>query len=202
MKYQEEFDRWFANDGDNRHLLTHNLNKDSIVFDVGGYIGDFTEDIFLRYNSRIFTFEPIEEYYNIILNKFSDTNNIKIFKFGLASEDKKLNIAVEGDASSFHKAKYNAKLLTCEVKKFSDFFEKNDINYIDLLKINIEGDEYDLIEHIIDTGIISKINFLQVQFHDFVENAEEKRENIRKLLQKTHTCEFEYKFVWEGWKRA
>lgn len=202
MKYQKEFDRWFRDDGDNSHLLNHNLNENSIVFDVGGYIGEFSRDIISRYNSKVYVFEPINEYYKIIENKFiGEDDYIKIFNFGLSSQDKELVINIDGDASSFHKINNLSKKSICKVKSFSKFCEENNINKIDLLKINIEGDEYDLINHIIDTGLITKINFLQVQFHDFINNAEEKRTNIQELLKKTHDCKFEYKFVWEGWQK-
>ena len=74
------------------------------------------------------------------------------------------------------------------------------IERIDLMKINIEGGEYDLLEHLIKTGWIDKIINIQVQFHDFVENAEARMLAIQNDLAKTHELTYQYKFVWENWR--
>ena len=43
-----------------------------------------------------------------------------------------------------------------------------------LMKINIEGGEYDLLEELLDENMIKQIVNLQVQFHDFVERSDER----------------------------
>ena len=68
------------------------------------------------------------------------------------------------------------------------------------MKINIEGAEYDLLEHLIDTGLISNIHNIQVQFHDFVSNAEQRMIMLQKELEKTHGLTYQYPFVWENWR--
>ena len=65
--------------------------------------------------------------------------------------------------------------------------------------MNIEGSEYELLEEIIESGNILKITHLQIQFHNFVENATEQRKNIRNKLKKTHTNIFNFPFIWERW---
>ena len=68
------------------------------------------------------------------------------------------------------------------------------------MKINIEGGEYDLLEHLIETGFVKNIFDLQIQFHDFIPNARGRMENIQKKLKKTHKLSYQYEFVWESWK--
>jgi len=65
----------------------------------------------------------------------------------------------------------------------------------------IEGGEYDLLEHLIKTKYIKRIKNLQVQFHDFVDQAQERMDNIQKELSKTHQLTYQYLFVWENWER-
>lgn len=48
--------------------------------------------------------------------------------------------------------------------------------------------------------IIKNIGNLQIQFHNFVDNAEEKREVIRKQLSLTHELTYDYYFIWENWE--
>ena len=66
--------------------------------------------------------------------------------------------------------------------------------------MNIEGSEYRLLREIIDSGYINNIEFLQVQFHNFVEDAKLKRKHLRSKLKKTHSNIFNYPFIWEAWK--
>ena len=76
------------------------------------------------------------------------------------------------------------------------------VDHIDLIKINIEGGEYELLERLLDTGLARHIGHLQVQFHRFVPGAAERRERIRARLKETHVLHYDYDFVWESWTRA
>ena len=58
----------------------------------------------------------------------------------------------------------------------------NNINQVDLLQINIEGDEYGLMEYMIEGNIIDKFKNVQIQFHLGIENDVERRSNIQKNL--------------------
>ena len=69
------------------------------------------------------------------------------------------------------------------------------------MKINIEGGEYDLLEHFLESGFIKNINNIQIQFHDFIPNAEERMKKIQYELEKTHSLTYQYPFVWENWQR-
>ena len=69
-----------------------------------------------------------------------------------------------------------------------------------MLKINIEGGEYDLLESILESNIQNKIINFQIQFHDFVPNSEIRMKKIQDKLSQTHQITFNYPFVWENWK--
>lgn len=87
-----------------------------------------------------------------------------------------------------------------QLKSIVEFIENNRIHKIDLIKINIEGGEFDLLPSLLDHEIITKVDNLQIQFHEFIENSETKRNNIRKQLEKTHELTYDYYFIWENWK--
>lgn len=73
---------------------------------------------------------------------------------------------------------------------------------IAVLKINIEGGEYDLLEYIISKGLHKNIKNIQVQFHvvnDFDYMA--RYEKIRTELRETHLITWRVAFVWENWAR-
>ena len=90
--------------------------------------------------------------------------------------------------------------ISVKMKSLSKFLDDNSINNIDLMYMNIEGSEYKLLPHIIKSGKIKNIKYLQIQFHNFVDNSKELRRQIRKDLKKTHRCIFNFPFIWESWK--
>ena len=78
------------------------------------------------------------------------------------------------------------------------------LNHIDLMQINIEGDEYDILEHWLKTGIINKIKILQIQFHNFpeIENHISRRKNIQLELKKNgYKLKYCFQWVWEAWEK-
>lgn len=196
---EKRVEPWFRADGDRTHRLDYNdLTPDSIVFDLGGFVGQWASDIYSKYNCTVYVFEPVAEYAEKILQRFRMNPKIHVFNFGLDKENKIDIIGIDNDASSLFKTK--GKETTIQLKRAIDFIESNKIDYIDLMKINIEGGEFDLLEHLINVGFIDKIKNIQIQFHDFVPNAEKRMKTIQNKLSLTHQITFQYEFVWENWK--
>ncbi len=100
---QLQFERcqpWFKVNGDQTLRLDYDLNENSIVFDLGGYKGEFASEIFNKYGSKIYVFEPILVFYDIIKSKFSDLPKIQAFHFGLGSKNEKMKISLTDNSSS------------------------------------------------------------------------------------------------------
>lgn len=192
--------KWREDDGVRTHRMNYDLNCHSLVFDLGGYDGQWSSDIFSRYCCNIYIFEPVEEFAEIMSNRFIKNRKIKIFNFGLAEKNSKEIIAVNNDASSLF-SKRKGKLKEIALVRASEFLQQNFISHIDLMKINIEGGEYDLLEHLIESGMITMIENIQVQFHEFIPDAEKRMLKIQTELLKTHSLTYQYKFVFENWKR-
>ena len=190
---------WFKVYGDKTLRLNYDLSENSIVFDLGGYKGNFAQEIYDKYLCEIHVFEPVESFHKIIDNKFKNVPKVTAYPFGLANEDKELSISDDEDASSVFIETESSKKI--QLKSIVQFIKSHNITSVDLIKINIEGGEYEVLESLLDEGIISVFKNLQIQFHDFiVDNAEERMENIQKQLAKTHEITYQYKFVWENWK--
>ncbi|MFA7192126.1 MAG: FkbM family methyltransferase [Candidatus Paceibacterota bacterium] len=189
---------WFKNDGDKTLRLNYELNESSVVVDVGGYEGQWASDIFAKYCSTILIFEPVKSFADKIKARFRSNSKIKVYDIGLSNQDKDINISLLGDSSSIYKEDSNSEYI--KIVDSSKFFNDNNIQYIDLMKINIEGSEYELLENLISSGFIKKIKNIQVQFHDFVPNAKDRMTKIQKELSKTHHTTYQYEFVWENWE--
>lgn len=188
---------WFADNGDRTLRLDYDLSAESIVFDLGGYEGQWASDIFSKYVCSIYLFEPYTKYVDEIKKRFSRNPKIKIFNFGLSKCDESLDLNISADGSSVFKG--SGEKSQIHLKDAIYFFETNGITHIDLLKINIEGGEYDFLERIIEDKIINNISNIQVQFHDFAPNAVSRMKAIQAKLSETHYTTYSYEFVWENW---
>ena len=180
-------------------LITYRFNQDSIVFDVGGYKGDFTNLIYEKYKCKVFVFEPVKEFYEIIKNRFLNNENIETFNFGISNITSDEKIFLSNDSSSIFCSKSSGKNEIIKLVDIIEFINQENINKVDLIKINIEGAEYDLMEHLLINDKINIFNNLLIQFHRIIPNADYRREKIRENLKRTHelTCDFD--FVFENW---
>ncbi len=193
------FDKWWADGGDVKLRFDYDLGPDSVVLDCGGYEGQWASDIFGRYSCKIFVFEPVRKFAGDIDARFRKNDKIQVFKFGLGGSSRKETINLSADCSSVIKAASEKEEI--EIVDVAEWLKQEKITALDLMKINIEGGEYELLERLIDIGFIGSVKNIQVQFHDFVDNAAERMEKIQARLMKTHTPTYKYRFVWENWTR-
>jgi FkbM family methyltransferase len=191
--------RWLLADGDASLRLDYPLNADSVVFDVGGFKGDFSAAILGKFNCNIFIFEPVRDFYGACATRFATDARVACFNFGLGDSDGDFGMINTGDASSICLGPSPCSDLV-KVRRFETVFSELLITRIDLLKINIEGGEFPLLDHIIASGLILHVNHIQVQFHDFVPLAEHLRMNVRRLLSETHEEVWCFPFIWESWR--
>jgi FkbM family methyltransferase len=190
---------WFEAKGDKTLRLDYDLNENSLVFDIGGYKGEFASDIFCKYGCNIYIFEPIIEYYDEIKSKFINNSKVRVFPFGLGMKDSGELISLDENSSSLFRPSENQILI--QIKSINKFIEDNKLSNIDLMKINIEGAEYDLLDSLVNKKNHLIIQNFQIQFHDFVlANAKERMVKIQSELVKSHSLTFQYEFVWENWK--
>ena len=201
IKFNETLDNWNIADGDKTLRVNYPLNNTSIVLDLGGYVGDWAALILCKYNCRIHIFEPVQKFYDKIKTRFEFNDKITIHKFGLSSYNDTLEIDLEkADGTSvFFKNEDESKNELIELKNIVDFLNNSKLKTIDLLKLNIEGSEYDVLEALLKSGLIKNIKHLQVQFHKINDKSESRRNKIRELLSKTHTEIYNFEFIWEGW---
>lgn len=196
----ESVQRWFKDDGDNTLRVNYNLDSNSVVFDAGGYIGDFTDKIFEKYHSNIYVFEPVKKFHEKIVERFKDKDKIKAFNVGLSAKTEDMLIQVEDDASSVYTqgASDSENIKLVDIKEFID---EHNIQSIDLLKINTEGGEYPLLERLIEIDWVKNIDNIQVQFHNLDKKCGKRMKAIQEQLSKTHKLTYQYEWCWENWQK-
>lgn len=194
--------QWFRDRGDESLRLAYELDATSVVFDLGGYRGDFAAEIVDRFGSRVYVFEPVRAFYLACAKRFESVPQVQCFNYGLMGTSGSFGISLEDNGSSIVKGAGAAPIETVRVESFKSVVEELGVGQIDLLKINIEGGEYEVVRHLITTGLIAHVRHLQVQFHDFIPDARSLRDALRKDLRSTHRESWNYPFVWESWERT
>lgn len=189
---------WFRDDGDRTLRLNYDLDARSVVFDLGGYQGQWASDIFSKYCCEIHVFEPVPEFAENIRRRFARNSRIQVHEFGLGNQRANIELKIASDGSSVFRER--GRPVTIQLDDALEFIRQTGISCVDLMKINIEGGEYDLLDYLIDNGFVRNIGNLQIQFHDFVPDAERRMQRIREALSITHRPTYQYDFVWENWQ--
>ena len=185
MKIFEESDRYAYND----------LNADSIVLDCGAYFGNFALEIWKRYHPRIFCFEPISKFATAIREALPP--EITVIHRGVGAYARKEIFGVQNDSTGIF-----AKGITKETVEIESLpLIVAGWDEVALLKLNVEGCEFEILEALTSEELMPKIKHLQVQFHCIVPGAELMRDVICERLEKTHDCVYNKDWVWEGWTR-
>ena len=167
------------------NIIPNSLNQDSIVYSVG--IGEdisFDISVIKKYNCKLYGFDPTPRV-QTFLKKENPHANFIFAPIGLSDTDGTLIFYTpENDAHISHKAYASKNSNAVEVKcqKLSSMMRDLGHNHIDLLKIDIEGFEYQVLENIFQEDVT--IRQLLVEFyHIFPEIGNEKTEKILQQLE-------------------
>ena len=194
----EEISKWFRDNGDYTHNITYDLTSDSVIMDLGGYTGVWAQQMIDKYNPNVYIIEPVTKFYEGMVNRFSNNNKVHLMNVGIGIENKDGVIFMSGDGTSSNLI--NGELINVRFNTIDTVLEEFGLFEIDLIQINIEGDEYILLEHMLSTGSIIKFKNIQIQFHLGIENDVDRRDKIRDgLLKNGFKNKFDYPFVWESW---
>ena len=197
-------EKWRADRGDEILVLDYPLNENSQVVELGGFQGLWTKRVSTKFNCNILVVEPIKEFYDKMLHEFeyylkNNLHKIKTENAGISTEEKELFFAVDGDATSAYLNSNNPVKITCHT--LEHYLSKHNIDKIDLMQVNIEGEEYPLMLEWINSQIIKKVRYIQVQYHRMGEQYEQKHKTIQEgLINLGFEKRWEYPFVWESWE--
>lgn len=171
----------------------YSLSSESVVVDFGGYNGDWAARMVSTYGCRVFCFEPIAKNAERILGR--GIPRLTLFQCAVGAWSRNVSFGVANDSTGAYSDSGDKDVVWCvSFRELLEILPRS----IDVLKINVEGMEYEILGDSADLGGIKNI---QVQFHGNVPEAEEKRDRIRKKLAENYDCTYCTPFVWENWKR-
>lgn len=175
----------------------YDLSPGDIVIDAGGYQGDFAHEFNLRYGVRVFCLEPIREFYENCVHRFKDRPDVTVHQLALFNENSAVSLGVSNNSSGIKSTGQERQL--CRGVTLQHFIESRGIDRVALLKLNIESAEFQVLEESIQSGILPRIDRLQIQWHG-VEDFKNKYQAIRDGLLKTHDHTWgEDPLLWESW---
>lgn len=145
-----------------------------VVFDVGANVGNYSLILrnLLGPDTVIHAFEPAKETYHVLSQKLEGSNVIT-HNFGLGAEDKMFVLYYDKElsagASVFNRRLDHfggdmAKSEEITISKLSTFCSQNQISKIDLLKMDIEGYEFETLSSVKNMLANGSISYIQFEF--------------------------------------
>jgi FkbM family methyltransferase len=174
------------------------------VVDVGAYDGHWSEQVLDRNPGAIaWAFEPDPTAQKRLRRCLGDRSDAHILAYGLADADRTAALTLEGPGSSIYAggAAGTFGVADIELREADRALRSLSIDEIALLKVNIEGAEFDLFDHLIATGWLPRCDQLLIQFHEWHPRARARRRRIRRALRRSHDEVWNYDFMWERWQR-
>jgi FkbM family methyltransferase len=191
----------------NENYQRYKDEKDKIFLDIGANIGRFTVLNALR-GYKIYAFEPAEPIFKRLERnvKLNNLNNVILIPYALSDVETEFEFEYfEGfEASSRismqkdELSKY-AKILKIKTKKLDDIVKEYviDINKIRLIKIDVEGHEYNVIKGGIKT-------FKKLENVDITIEIWDSNPNKEKTLKLMRELGFKYEQIskddWHFWR--
>ena len=187
----------------NPNILTDiPIDHDSVVLDVGAYKGEWAEPIWDRCHPTIHCFEPAPRPYAQLSAKFAGNERVHVHPYGLGGRDSTGSLALAGAGASFYDADPTFDRIEVPIRDVVGVLEELGLDEIDLIKINIEGGEYDLVDRLASSGRLAQMRYVLIQFHEWHPNAYARRRRNRRALARHHEEVWCYRWVFELWRRA
>jgi FkbM family methyltransferase len=182
-------------------LVEADLDRSSIVLDIGAYVGEWSAAISQRYGARIYAFEPNPHSVREMRKRMGGDENIQLFDYALGAEDATIDLFLEGPGSTMFAKPGVDRTVEAQVRDVVGVLDELGIGHVDLCKVNIEGGEYDLFDRLLASGWLPRIRYLSIQFHEWHPHAYARRRALRRAFARTHDEVWDYPFVWELWRR-
>jgi FkbM family methyltransferase len=160
------------------YIKNKTRKENLLIFDIGANIGQFAlvaASVF-RGPTFIYSFEPSSFTFNKLNKQIEGNSRIKTFNIGFGEKEENLKLYFEQEGSSIASL---YKPLSKETVDTKDYFEvikietidgfcaRNKIEFIDFLKLDIEGHEYFALLGALDMIKHGNIKYIQFEFGEY-----------------------------------
>jgi len=171
-----------------------NLNNLETVLDLGANNGLFIEKILRNGAKKVYGFEPSPNALCNLMHKYRDNNKVSIVNKAVNDSTGRLTFYYHPENSTISAFDKNHisphlpehEIIACEVEtiRLDEYCASQNINSIDLIKIDVEGAEYMILQSL-NKDFYSKVKNLLIEIH---ENIDDRVENLISYLR---NCGFE-----------
>ncbi len=146
--------------------------KAPTIIDIGANVGFFSLAAFFKFpNAIVYAFEPHPWCYNQLQQYQKKHNSLgwRTYQQAVSNENTTLHLTtstVDGFATmtSVNESATNVSSFSAKAIKLDEFLEANNIENIDLIKLDCEGSEYPII-YSWPAALFQKINHLCIETH-------------------------------------
>ena len=143
------------------------IKPNDVVIDVGAHIGLFT--IYASQfctNGKIYSFEPVPENYELLLEniKLNNLDYVTTFNQAISNSNEPIKLFLNNDESGHSMFSKSSKSIIIDSISLQKFFDKNKIERCDFLKLDCEGAEYEIIKNL-PLEYFQKIDKLVIEYH-------------------------------------
>jgi FkbM family methyltransferase len=145
-----------------------NSDDVKIAIDVGANDGLFTDYLLQRGVERVYMVEADSRSSVFLNKKYSDNKNITVIDKALVDYDGQISFYSSDECtttSSTFKSESSNEPVVVDCISFNTLLTENELTSVDMMKIDIEGGEYSLIESI-DEKTFQSIKYLIIELHD------------------------------------
>jgi FkbM family methyltransferase len=143
------------------------------IFDVGANRGEYSIALSgLFPTARIYAFEPSPNTFKLLVNEVSGVSQIDAENIGFGKENETTSLYKENSiariASLTELEVTNPKFTErVSIRRLDDYLKDTKIQRIDLLKIDVEGHEWDVLQGAVSTLKSGKVFSIQFEFGEF-----------------------------------
>jgi len=167
------------------------VSPNDVVYDLGANIGAFTKWATFSNPKSIYSFEPTPSLYSDLIKTFEYDSNVHIFDLAITDQNKPINFysftentgntASEIPMENIIQEKFNG-VIEVQGINLEEYVIKNMLPLPTLLKVDIEGSEYDFIQHTSDAFFANATQIIIEFHHNFDGTA--KLEEINQIIKR------------------
>jgi len=180
-------------------IILDELSEGMVCIDIGSNIGYYAllEGAKIGKNGTVWAIEPSPENFSTLVynTKLQQNHNIHTFNFAIGDKNSEIEFLI-GKKSNWSKVKDGNDLIKSEdkiikvpVKTLDSFVKDNEIEKIDLLRMDVEGYENNIIDGATEVLIKFKPKIM-IEIHKMIMG----KKGTRAILEKLSKINYENKF--------
>jgi FkbM family methyltransferase len=152
---------WAVADG----ALNRSANPVVLSFGLGEDLS-FDEEITRRYRACVYGFDPTSASLNWIATR-GKPPNMKVIPIGIASFDGRQGFLLpdNGSRGNFSAKAAVGRRIICDVMRYDSILALLELQHVDVLKLDVEGSEYDVIADVLASSILPVQLLIEFQLH-------------------------------------